>query len=115
MTLPRVETVEPMPGPYELLDLGDGGSKTFSVTAYKLGRMEIHRRDGAERSILVLRVHVPKADKAYHPGYWDITGQTLIDQLLPFVQRGDARRNRFTVTKHGYAPTARFTLEVSPA
>jgi hypothetical protein len=56
---------------------------------------------------------VPQEDKAHFPFYYDVTSKTLRAQLVPLLPGIIARGARITVTKHGVAPAARFTLEVS--
>ncbi len=49
-------------GPFEILELGDGGSVTTTVERFEEGEMLIHPRDGREpKTIAVLRIYVPKA------------------------------------------------------
>jgi hypothetical protein len=115
MALPVIDGLPVLAKPYELLDLGDGGTKAFQVDRHELGQMQITPRVGLAKAIHVLRVWVPVADKALHPPYWDITATTLIDQLLPYLKSAAHARSRYTITKTGVAPTARFTLVVTPA
>lgn len=98
----------------EILELGDGGTYTLQPISWKLGKYKIfttRRPDG--KVIQVLRVWVPKEEKQVGPNYWDITSQTLIAQILPYLEVAGYGTRRFTITKHGMGPTARFTLEVS--
>jgi len=97
----------------EILELADGESKTVHIAGWELGEMDITPRDGRPpRRIRVLRVKVPPGEKPTGPAYWDITGQTLIEQLLPFLRQANYQRLAFTITKYGVAPKARFGLKV---
>ena len=98
----------------EILELTDGETKVLHITRWTLGRMTIHPANAPlGKMIRVLRVWVPPVEKAIGPDYWDITSQTLIYQLMPFLEREPYRRRTYTITKHGVAPRARFTLVVS--
>jgi hypothetical protein len=100
----------------EILELEDSQSVDLRVTEYELGEMVIHPRQGPpDKRIRVLRLHVRQEDKRTGPPYWDITGQTLIEQLLPYLRRPDFRALTFRVTKYGVAPKARFGLQIIPA
>jgi hypothetical protein len=100
----------------EILELEDGGSIDLRVTEYEVGEMVIHPKAGPpDKRIRVLRLHVRKEDKSTGPAYWDVTGQTLIEQLLPYLKRPDYRALTFRVTKYGIAPKARFQLQIMPA
>ena len=103
-----------LPGPIEILELRDGGMLRTRILDWTLDEMVIQPRDGSpEKLVKALRINVPKDDKEFFPWYWDITGLTLIAQLLPFLEAGGKINQTFTITKHGVAPRARFTLEVS--
>ena len=115
MVLPKIETLNELPGPYELFDLGTGGTRDLRITKFMTGRMTIHPRpEGRPKEIIALRVWVPDTIKTLYPDYYDVTSQTLIAQLLPHLEAGDYIGKRFTITKYGQGPTARFSLAVSP-
>jgi len=98
----------------EILELTDGQSITLHISRWILGRMTIHPANAPlGKMIRVLRVWVPPAEKPIGPDYWDITSQTLIYQILPYLEARPFRRRTYTITKHGIAPRARFTLAVS--
>ena len=104
-----------LPGPYEILELRDGESVTLKIRDWRLGIMRIRPRfAGAppEKVIKVLRLYVPRETKPVGPDYWDVTSQTLIYQLLPFLQAPDFRAKSFRITAFGVAPRKRFTVEV---
>jgi hypothetical protein len=105
-----------LPGPFEIFELKDKESVTFRVRDWRLGKMVIKPRVAGgpgEKIITVLRVYVRKEDKPVGPDYWDITSQTLIYQLLPFLQTPDFRAKTFKITAYGVAPRKRFTVEVT--
>jgi len=113
MAIPEISSLSPLPGPYEILELGDGGVKDLIVTKYQLGRMTIHPRPvGAPKEIVALRVYVPERIKPLYPDYYDITGQTLIAQLQLIFEAGGYERKVITITKHGTGPQARFSVQV---
>ena len=115
MPFPDITTLDVLSGPYEIFDLGRGGARDLRITEYKVGRMTIHPRPaGVPKEIVALRVWVPETIKTLYPDWYDITSQTLIAQLLPHLEAGDYKRKRFTITKYGAGPTARFSLSVTP-
>ena len=105
--------MERLEGPFEILELEDEGALTTRIMRWQLGEVEIHPSYKPEgKWIKALRIHVPEADKQYFPFYWDVTSQTLLAQLLPYLERTGYERRTYTIVKHGVAPRARFTLEV---
>jgi len=104
-------------GPFELLDLRDRQSLVLTVLDYKLGITTIHPRypgGPLEKQIRVLRVHVPREEKAAGVAYWDLTSQTLIAQLLPFLPDLKARKGKVRIQAFGMAPSKRFSVELLP-
>jgi len=98
----------------EILELADGGSITLHIRAWQMGRLTIHPGYGIQPKVIrTLRLWVPRMEKPIGPDYWDVTSQTLIYQLLPFLEREDFRARTFAITKHGVAPRARFSLIVT--
>ncbi|MBA7545822.1 hypothetical protein ES705_38200 [subsurface metagenome] len=105
--------MEALPGPYELLELEDGGALETRIIKWQTGEVEIHPAYKPEgKMIMALRIEVPEEHKDYFPYYWDITSQTLLAQLLPHLEQPGFERKTFRITKHGMAPRARFSLEV---
>ena len=100
-------------GPFEILELQDEETLTTRIMRWQLGEVEIHPSYKPEgKWIKALRIHVPESDKEYFPWYWDVTSQTLLAQLVPYLERPGFEGRLYTITKHGVAPRARFTLEV---
>lgn len=100
-------------GPYEILELGDGGSLELHPTAFTTGTMVIHPRWlPAGKTIKVIRIWVPESDKPLFPDYFDITASTLVAQLEPILRASDLRGLAITITKHGIAPKARYQVRV---
>lgn len=107
-----------MPGPYELLELADGQSVDLALVSWERGTMTITPRNAGAavpKVIPVLRLHLAEGVKPYPPMYYDVTSKTLMAQLIPHLSQPNFERFRYRITKHGIAPTARFTLEVRPA
>ena len=106
--------METLPGPFEIFELGDGDTLTTRVLKWQVGEVEIHPAYKPEgKMIMALRIEVPEEDKEFFPYYWDITSQTLLAQLVPHLEQPGFERKTFRITKHGVAPRARFSLEVS--
>jgi len=110
------EELTRLDGPYEILELKDGEVKELRVKDWSTGTVTIYPNfKPTGKVVKALRVHVPEEAKEFFPYYWDITGQTLVAQMLPYLQQPGYRSKVFEVTKHGVAPKARFTLKVRPA
>ena len=105
--------METLPGPYEIFELEDEETRTTRILRWERGEVEIHPAYKPEgKFIVAMRIHVPEADKDYFPFYWDVTSQTLVAQLLPYLEAPGYERRTYIITKHGVAPRARFTLIV---
>jgi hypothetical protein len=103
--------MDALAGPFDLLELQPGESKSLEVQAATLGTMVIHPSYAPQgKTIQVLRLHVLEADKPTFPYYYDVTSQTLIAQLAPQVTFAGYKPRRFTITKVGSGPSARFQL-----
>jgi len=113
MPFPKLEDLEPLEGPFEIFELPGGSSRTFTVVKHLAGRMVIHpRAAGGAKDIVALRVWVTEADKPLYPDYYDVTAQTLIPQLLPHLESAHGRPVRFSISKFGDGPRARFQVRV---
>ncbi len=107
--------MDALAGPFDILELDPGASKSLLISAATLGTMVIHPAHApAGKTIQVLRVHVDEADKPQFPFYYDLTSQTLIAQLAPQVTFAGYRPRRFLITKVGSGPAARFQLSAEP-
>jgi uncharacterized RDD family membrane protein YckC len=113
--LPELSTLSVLPPPYDLLELQQGQSITFTAVGYSLGSMPIvPKGQTAGKTIYALRVHVEPADKPTVPRYWDVSAGLLIVELWSQLEAAGGRRRRFKITKLGYGVRSRFTLEVLP-
>jgi hypothetical protein len=104
-------------GPFEILDLEDGGSISIIPVTWERGTMQIKPlRNGGTTTLIItaLRIHVSPETKGAPPNYWDITSKTLQAQLMPLLLLPGYDAFRYVITKHGVAPKARFTLERAP-
>jgi hypothetical protein len=101
--------------PMEILEVNDGESLTIHVDTW-LHEDAIIRPSHAPagKAIKVLRVFVPKTDKAAFPYYWDITGQGAIAQLLPLLESGSYTDRAFKLSASGVGPKKRYAVEVLP-
>lgn len=110
-----LEQLTELKGPYEVLDLNDGDSLVLRIKDWQLGTITIyppHKPTG--KTVRALRVFVQEGTKLSFPYYWDLTSQRLGAQLEPYLQQPGYQDKVFTITKHGVAPKAHFTLEVKP-
>jgi len=104
-----------LPGPYELLELVDKAALELLITGYQKGEVVIHPRYAgapASKTITAMRVYVDPTTKPMGPAWWDITSQTLIAQLEPFLKGITAAPRRFKLVAHGIAPAKRYSVEV---
>jgi hypothetical protein len=100
----------------EILELAPGESRSLTVLWAEEGKTIINPRDGRPpKEIPVLRLHVDDKDKPTFPHYFDATSLTLQAQLKPLVLAPGYVARRFTITKVGSGPQARFTVLSSPA
>jgi len=107
------ETLEELPGPYEILELGDREVRSLRIAGWRQGLMRIQTGEVPQgKTIKALRVFVPAETKPVGVSWYDITSQTLIAQILPFLERPNFTTKTFVITKYGTAPKARFTVEV---
>lgn len=115
MPLPALEGLPEIPDPMELFELVDGASYEIVPVKWELGWTHIRPRDGREpRDVHCLRLHVDPATKGTIPAYWDITSKHLVSELLGYLQAHPPGSYKFSITKHGRGPTARFTLRAEP-
>jgi len=107
------EELRELPGPYELFELTDRESKEFSILNWEIGTIRISTLEVPTGKVVkTLRIFVPTADKPIGVNWYDITSQTLIAQLQPYLETRDYPKKRFIITKYGTKPKARFSLEV---
>lgn len=105
----------PLPGPYELLDLPDGGVLSFTPRGYREGTLQITPKGTTIiKTIDAMRVLVDRADKPLGPTYWDVTSKLLMVDLRAYLDAPNAGRTRLTIKKYGVAPAARFSIATSP-
>ena len=114
--LPAVETLDPMPEPFEILELQDGQEIELRVLSWSLGRAKITPRDERpDKEIQVLRVLVSTDAKPTLPPYWDITSKHLEAGLLGHLEQAGFQDKIFKIKRFGLGAKARFTLDVRPA
>ena len=101
--------------PFEILDLADGESRTFTVRSAERGEASITLAGaGGPKVVPVLRLYLAPGEKAFGPDYYDVTARTLQAQLEPQLLAPAYRPRVFTITKSGVAPAARFTVASRP-
>lgn len=113
--LPELELLEPLPDPFEILELLDKQEIVLRPKGFTLGKAKIVPRDGREPKLIrVLRVEVSKADKPTLPQYWDVTSAHLIAGLMGHFGQRDYLRKTYKIKKFGTGARARFTLDIAP-
>jgi hypothetical protein len=111
------EELKPLAGPFEYLTIDDGQSVRFRPVGWEYGTSVIVPTGapaGTTKTVNTLRVKVRPEDKSAFPYYWDLTAQTLIAQLRPMLLQPGYDHGEYTITKHGVAPKARFTVGFQP-
>jgi hypothetical protein len=102
-----------LPGPYEIFDVGDGESVELRIKRYDQGEMIILPKGATVgKRIQVLRLHLETPIRPGAMPYLDVTSKTLQAQLGPLIAAPQSPYNVYKITKHGVAPSARFTVEV---
>jgi len=103
--------------PYEILELGDGETISFTPLKWEEGEIIIKPRypeAPPTKTVKALRIYVSKEIKPTLPHRWDITASTLVEGLREELKKPEFFKKVFTITKIGERPRARFTLEVRP-
>jgi len=82
------ETLEELAGPYEILEMTDHEVRTLRIVAWQVGTMRIQTSEKPEGKVIkALRIFVPATTKPIGVSWYDITSQTLIAQLLPYLEQ----------------------------
>lgn len=114
--LPNVETLDPLPEPFEMLELVDGQEIELRILSWTIGKAKITPRDGRPaKEVQILRVEVSTAAKPTLPPYWDISSKHLEAGLLGHLEQEGFTDKIFIIKRFGEGPKARFTLDVRPA
>lgn len=109
------EKLKSLPPPFEIFELKSGEKKCFRVEKWEAGLIKIKTRRAipiGEKTVVALRVYVPKKYKELPPPWWDITAKTLVWQLYGILKSPRYDRYLICVTKHGVPPKARFSVDV---
>lgn len=104
-----------LPEPFEILELADGQTVELRIVEATRGAMTIRPRypgAPAEKVIAALRLQLAPGVKTVGPSYFDVTSQTLIAQLIPYLDRLKREQLPFKITAHGLGPRKRFTVEI---
>ncbi len=101
--------------PFELLELANGESRTFHVTAWAKGITIIKPTWFPQgKEVEILRIWVDPQQQPIGLTYWDISSKTLIAQLEPYLAKEDYRSFSYTITAFGEPPKKRYTVGVAP-
>jgi len=107
------QEISPLAGPYEIFELTDRETRELRIEHWLIGYVRISTGEVPEgKSVKTLRVFVPRDIKPLGVNWYDITSQTLIAQLQPYLEAPGFEKKTFIITKYGTAPKARFSLEV---
>jgi len=111
------EALEPLPPPYEILELEPGVPVDLEVTGYRIGRITIKPRfPGAppEKTVAAVRVYLTERCKPTFPHYYDITPQRLVAQLIPILLAGYWRTHIIRIVRDVPGPKAHFSVQLIP-
>jgi len=112
-----IELLDYLLPPFEILELKDGESIEIIILKWKIGKIDIiprYPQPPIRKTIRTLRIWVPREIKPFGMDYWDITSQTLIAQLTPYLERPDFNKLKYKIIAKGVAPYKRFQVIVSP-
>jgi hypothetical protein len=101
--------------PYEYLELRSGESIIIQPLKYTIGSASITKNSGDDagtKTIDILRLFYDKDPTTPGIEYWDISGATLIYQLMPMLDQVITGKKSIKITAFGQAPRKRFTVEV---
>lgn len=113
----KVEELEPLPEPYEILELVPGEPVRIKVVDWKMGKITIHPRfPGAppEKTIAAIRIYTTKDYKPTFPHYWDITPKRLVYQLGGILTKGIEPGYVLEIVRDVPGPRAHFTVQLVP-
>lgn len=101
--------------PYEIFEWTDGQVQEFTITAFEVGELEIHPRDGRPpKTIDVMRIHVPEEEKPEFPHYHDMTSRRLVAQLKAMLPPTLIGPFKVKITAIGAAPRTHFSVSRLP-
>jgi hypothetical protein len=101
--------------PYEYLELRSGESVILQPIKYEIGTASITKNSGDDagtKTIDILRLFYDKDPLTPGIDYYDISGATLIYQLMPMLDKVITGKKSVKITAFGQAPRKRFTVEV---
>jgi hypothetical protein len=102
----------PLPGPLEILEMGDGEVRTLAVVGWETGAVTLTPVGRLTKTVLGVRLHVRPDSKGMFPFYWDLTAATLVAQVIPTMEAHPGQGVILEVTKSGVAPKARYGVAV---
>jgi hypothetical protein len=111
------EALEPLPPPYEILELQPGVPVDLEIVAYRIGRITIKPRfPGAppEKTVAAVRVFLTERCKPTFPHYYDITSARLVAQLIPILLGGLWRTHIIRIVRDAPGPKAHFSVQLIP-
>jgi hypothetical protein len=107
--------LDPLPGPFEILEMSDGELRELTITGFESGSMTITPRDrNVSKTVTALRLLVGPESKPFFPQYYDLTAQTLVAQVLPLLAAVTNWPRVLRITKYGVAPRARYGVVLLP-
>jgi len=98
----------------EYLDLVSGESRTYKIVKAEMGAYEFAIGGDIRRGlkkVTGVRLHYVKAPGEPGPAYVDIGQQTLVAQILPFIDQWVRASAVIKITAFGAGTQKRFTVE----
>ena|SRR5579872_6117871 len=110
-----VESLLPLPHPWEPLILQNGQSITFRVSTYAEGSMTIKLKDKpGTKLIRAIRLYGTRVDKHSNAPWFDITTGQLQSTIAPYLESSAFGFGTFRITAQGAGIRKTFRLDVIP-
>lgn len=113
--LPDLDTLETLPGPYELLEFRDGMVLTIKPLGFQVGKMRIVTTEvPGGKDVVGLRLMVSRESKPTMPQHWDITSMHLVAGLVADLQARGTNFPTYKITWIGVGKRGRAMLDIIP-
>jgi len=115
--LPRIEDLEELSPPYEILETIPCKTYRIKVTGYEIGKITIKPRwVGAppSKTVVCIRLYTTTEYKPTWPPYWDITPARLVSQLYALLKEGIPENMVLEIHRDVAGPKAHFSVRWVP-
>jgi hypothetical protein len=113
--LPPIDSLKPLGGPFEILELRDQQRLEIAPTHMEFGTMTIKTGDAPEGKVIVVaRLHVQIRRFGLTPAYWDVTGQHAVAELYGWHMATGGVHGTFRLTQYGKGKAGRTQIDHRP-